>query len=282
MELLLQKLIAEASRKLNALGQDVAEVTNAGGGSPFVLVCDHAAHFIPPPYGDMGLTADERLSHIAWDPGALEVSRGLSQRLDAPLVASGISRLVIDANRDVDSPALFWTLSEATRIAANENLPAAERRHRIDTYYRPYHAAIDRLLARRQDAGRETILVCIHSFTPVFLGVARPWEIGLIHGQDERFTRDLQAALATATPGLTIGWNEPYAARNGVTFTLEHHGDARGIEATMIEIRNDEIGEPAGVARWADRLAGALTRAAATPRAGAEPGGADPRSRSHA
>jgi predicted N-formylglutamate amidohydrolase len=265
---------------MNAFGQGAVDVTNEGGGSPFVLVCDHASNFIPAQYGDMGLTAAERASHIAWDPGALEVSRALSARLDAPLVASRISRLVIDANRHIDSPALFWTLSEATRIAANENLSAGERQHRIEAYYRPYHAAIEQVLNARQKAGRETILVCIHSFTPVFLGVARPWEIGLIHGRDETFTRALRAALAAAAPSLTIGWNEPYSAQAGVTFTLEHHGDERGIDATMIEIRNDEIRDEAGADRWAGLLARTLEEAAAMPRAQVR--GTSPRTTSHA
>lgn len=254
----------------------MVEVANAGGSSPFVLVCDHASSFIPERYGDMGLTEAERQSHIAWDPGALAVSRELSVRLDAPLVASHISRLVIDANRDVASPGLFWTLSEATRIAANENLAADERWHRIETYYRPYHAAIEALLDSRERQGRQSILVCVHSFTPVFLGVARPWQIGLIHGRDARYTRALEAALAAGEPAVNIGWNEPYSALTGVTFTLEHHGDARGIEATMLEIRNDEIRTPEGVARWAGRLARALPEAAATPHATSE------RSQSHA
>jgi predicted N-formylglutamate amidohydrolase len=249
---------------MNAMGDHVVEVTNARGRSPFVLVCDHASHQIPAKYGDMGLTDEERLSHIAWDPGALSVSMGLSARLDAPLVASRISRLVIDANRDTTSPGLFWTLSEATRIAANENLPEAERLHRIDAYWRPYHAAIEDVLESRLRQGRGTILVCVHSFTPVFLGVARPWRIGLIHGRDERYTRALQGALAAAEPGLEIGWNEPYSALTGVTYTLEHHGDARGLAATMLEIRNDEIRDAAGVERWVDRLARALPMAAAT------------------
>jgi len=246
---------------MNAFGGDAVEVTNAGGSSPFVLVCDHASSFIPAAYGDMGLTADERLSHIAWDPGALAVSLGLSSLLDAPLVASRISRLVIDANRADSSPGLIWTLSEATRIAANEGLSPAERQHRIDAYHRPYHAAIEDVLDQRRAAGRESVLVCVHSFTPVFLGKPRPWEIGVIHGRDERFTRALQVVLADADKSLTVGWNEPYSALTGVTYTLEHHGDERGLDATMIEIRNDEILEPRGAAHWAELLARCLTAA---------------------
>jgi predicted N-formylglutamate amidohydrolase len=236
-------------------------VTNARGASPFVILCDHASNRIPERYGDLGLTATERLSHIAWDPGALAVSRELSSLLDAPLVESTVSRLIIDCNRALDAPDLIWTLSERTRIAANEDLSAEERDFRIASYHRPYHGAIDVLLEARRHAGRETVVVCLHSCTPVYHGKPRPWPIGLIHGRDQRFTGRLRDALAAERPDLNIGWNEPYAALNGVTLTLEKHGDGRGLEATMIEIRNDEILAPDGVSEWAHLLARCLERA---------------------
>ncbi len=242
-------------------GQKAVLVSNARGRSPFVIVCDHASNRIPEKYGDLGLTGTERLSHIAWDPGALAVSRQLSELLDAPLVQSTVSRIVIDCNRDLDAPDLIWTLSETTRIAANENLEAAERQYRIDHFHRPYHASIETLLEARRHAGQETVLVCMHSFTPVYHGVARPWPIGLIHGVDPTYTRALFESLTADEPGLNVGWNEPYAALNGVTLTLEKHGDQRGLDATMIEIRNDEILEPAGVTLWSTRLANCLETA---------------------
>lgn len=246
--------------------QKAVLVTNARGKSPFVLLCDHASNRIPERYGDLGLSATERLSHIAWDPGALAVSRALSEMLDAPLVESTVSRLIIDCNRAHDAPDLIWTLSERTRIAANENLSPDERNFRIATYHRPFHGAIDMLLEARRNAGLETVVVCMHSYTPVFLGVARPWPIGLIHGRDTRFTARLRDALAAEEPELNIGWNEPYAALNGVTLTLEKHGDGRGLEATMIEIRNDEILSTDGVAHWAGLLARGLKTARAARR----------------
>lgn len=243
---------------MDVSGQKAVLVSNARGASPFVIVCDHASNRIPKKYGDLGLTPSERLSHIAWDPGALAVSRHLSDLLDAPLVQSTVSRIIIDCNRGLDAPDLIWTLSEATRIAANENLATAERQYRIDHFHRPYHASIETLLEARRHAGQETILVCMHSFTPVYHGVARPWPIGLIHGVDTSFTRALFDVLRTDDPSLDVGWNEPYAALNGVTLTLEKHGDGRGLDATMIEIRNDEILEPAGVTLWSNRLARCL------------------------
>jgi predicted N-formylglutamate amidohydrolase len=236
-------------------------VSNVRGSSPFVFVCDHASNRLPPRYGDLGLSATERVSHIAWDPGALSVSRVLAETLDAPLVQSTVSRLVIDCNRDLDAPDLIWTLSERTPIPANQNLAPQERAYRIAHVHRPYHASIETLLEARRHARQETILVCMHSFTPVYHGVPRPWPIGLIHGRDQRFTRALFDSLREADGEMNIGWNEPYAAQSGVTLTLERHGDGRGIDATMIEIRHDEIIEPAGVQFWADRLAHCLEAA---------------------
>ncbi|MBU1334646.1 MAG: N-formylglutamate amidohydrolase [Alphaproteobacteria bacterium] len=246
---------------MDVSGQKAVLVSNARGRSPFVIVCDHASNRIPAKYGDLGLTPSQRLTHIAWDPGALAVSHALSDLLDAPLVQSTVSRLIIDCNRELDAPDLIWTLSESTHIAANENLDPAERQYRIDHFHRPYHASIETLLEARRHAGRETILVCMHSFTPVYNGVARPWPIGLIHGVDTGYTKALFDALKAEDPSLNVGWNEPYAALNGVTLTLEKHGDGRGLDATMIEIRNDEILEPAGVALWSTRLARCLEAA---------------------
>jgi len=234
---------------------------NPGGRSDFVLVCDHASNRIPEPYGDLGLSRLQRLMHIAWDPGALAVSLILADLLDAPLVQSTVSRLVTDCNRAADAIDLCPKVSERTVIPGNAAISADDRAHRIAAYHAPFHEAIDALLSARAAAGRPAILVTVHSFTPVYKDVPRPWPIGLIHGVDTTFTAALRDALAADDPALNIGWNEPYSALNGVTYTLEHHGDDRGLAATMIEIRNNEILEPAGVALWAARLARCLTDA---------------------
>ena len=232
---------------------------NAEGRSPFAIVCDHASNRIPLRLGDLGLPATERIRHIAWDPGALGVSLRLGDLLDAPVVHSTVSRLVVDCNRFTDSPTLMAEVSESTDIPGNKSLSEAERAERIARYYMPYHDAIDRLLAARKAAGLETILVCMHSFTPTFMGATRPWPIGLLPAPDESYTRALLAALKAELPDMNIGWNEPYAAAKGVSYTVDHHGE--GLAATMIEIRHDEILEPNGVALWADRLARCLEQA---------------------
>jgi predicted N-formylglutamate amidohydrolase len=234
---------------------------NPDGGSDFVLACDHASNRIPEAYGTLGLSLIQRLTHIAWDPGALPVALELAHMLDAPLVHSTVSRLVIDCNRDVGAVDLVPTISERTEIPGNASVSADDRAHRISAFHAPFHRAVDALLDTREKAGRPTIFVTVHSFTPVYKDVHRPWPIGLIHATDPTFTAALRDALAEDEPALNIGWNEPYSALNGVTFTLEHHGDGRGLPATMIEIRHNEILEPNGVTLWAARLARCLETA---------------------
>ncbi len=230
---------------------------NAAGASPFVLVCDHASNRIPERLGSLGLMPHQRLMHIAWDPGALPVSLRMAELLDSTLVEAGVSRLAIDCNRPLDAPDLIPQISETTLVPGNAALAQAERAERIALSWQPFHDTIESLVDERLAAGRETRLVTIHSFTPVYNGVARPWEIGIIHDDDERLSAPLIAALE-AQKRFTVGRNEPYSPADRVYFTLERHARSRGLPCTMIEIRNDEIADAAGQAKWADLLAGIL------------------------
>ncbi len=251
---------------------EAARVYNAGGRSPFLLVCDHASNFVPVEFGTLGLPASDLDRHIAWDPGALGVAMGMANALDATLIYSGISRLVIDCNRPLDAANLFWTVSEGTVIPGNQNLTEAQRQQRIALAYTPFHDAIDSVVRTRLAKEQETWVVSIHSFTPVYLGVARPWQAGIIHDEDERITEPLIASLM-AEEGLTVGVNEPYSPADKVYFTLEKHARTRGLPCAMIEIRNDEIADQAGERTWAKRLAAILgsaeiARVARTPMTG--------------
>ena len=69
-------------------------IENAAARGRIVVVCEHASNTIPQRWGDMGLSSEQRLAHIAWDPGAVGLARGLAQRLDAVLVHAPVSRLV--------------------------------------------------------------------------------------------------------------------------------------------------------------------------------------------
>jgi predicted N-formylglutamate amidohydrolase len=242
----------DAAQPARLAPSNAVKVSNRQGSSPFVIVCDHASNFIPQEYGTLGLDASELTRHIAWDPGALPVSQRLSAVLDAPLVESCISRLVTDCNRPLDAPDLIVTMSETTEVPGNRDLTADERARRIALAHKPFHDTIDAVIAERLDSGRPAWLVSVHSFTPVYRLVPRPWQIGIIHDDDVRLAGPMIEALQLT--GAIVGSNEPYSPADRVYYTLQRHARSRGLPCAMIEIRNDEIGEEKGQSVWAGRL----------------------------
>jgi predicted N-formylglutamate amidohydrolase len=236
-------------------------VENPDGDGPFVIVCDHASNTIPEDCRSFGFAEDVLQTHIAWDPGALAVARLLSAKLDAPLVWPDVSRLVIDCNRAPNAKSLIVVESEGRPVPANRDLSVEERKRRLERIHTPYHAAIDACLTRRLATRPSTTLIAVHSFTPVYLGKSRPWQIGIVFDDDRRMAdaliRDLKADRL-----LIVGINEPYSPADQVYYTVARHAGPRGLPAAMIEIRNDEIGDEAGQRSWANRLAKILLAAA--------------------
>jgi predicted N-formylglutamate amidohydrolase len=245
----------QAAHAREGMGEKgMVRLTNRAGKSPFVLVCDHASNYLPPHLGTLGLRDADMLRHIAWDPGALPVALKMVGLLDAALVEAGVSRLAIDCNRPLDAPDLIPQISETTLIPGNAGLTDGDRAERIALSWQPFHDAIEALVEERLAAGRETRLVSIHSFTPLYKGVVRPWEIGIIHDDDERLSAPLIAALE-ATKRFNVGVNQPYSPADLVYYTLERHARSRGLPCAMIEIRNGEIATTSGQMRWAELLA---------------------------
>src|SRR3981081_1982388 len=196
---------------------------NAAGRSPFLLTCDHYGRLIPHALGDLGLPASEMERHIAWDVGIAGVAEQLSRALDAHLVAQRYSRLVIDCNRPPDAPSSIPLISEATTIPGNDGLTrqaAAARRRLI---FDPYHRRITETIDARLRDGVPTVLVSLHSFTPVYAGIARPWHIGTLYNRDSKLP-PLLLKLLRAQPGLVVGDNEPYAVSDASDYTIPVHG----------------------------------------------------------
>lgn len=220
-------------------------VENATGRSPVLLVCEHASLRMPALLGTLGLSAEALKAHIAWDPGALAVARRLSASFDAALVFQNFSRLAYDCNRPPESPDAMPTVSEVYEIPGNRDIDPVERQARIDGIYRPWQRTLTETIAARKAAGRETVLVTIHTFTPVYKGVARDVEIGILHDRDSRLA-DAMLDAATTGSRYVVRRNEPYGAADGVTHTLVEHGLANSLLNVMIEIRNDLVRNEAG------------------------------------
>jgi predicted N-formylglutamate amidohydrolase len=217
----------------------------------WLVTCDHATNTIPPEIadGDLGLSAADMKRHIAYDIGAAGVTRALAILLDSPAILSNFSRLTIDPNRGEDDPTLLMKLYDGTIIPANRHADTAEREHRLNLCYRPYHEALTRLAARAA-----TVLLSVHSFTPQLRNKGiRPWEIGVLYAGDARIARPLIDHLR-AEPDLTVGDNEPYAGHLPGD-AVDRHALQHGRPNVLIELRHDLIVDTAGQQAWAARLA---------------------------
>jgi predicted N-formylglutamate amidohydrolase len=239
---------------------DPVTFDNEAGRSVFFLTCDHAGRAIPRRLDRLGLPDHETRRHIAWDIGIGGVGRRLSQLLDAAVILQTYSRLVIDCNRDPKVPSSIPEISETTEIPGNRGLTEAARTARVNAIFGPYHDTIAAALDRRAAADRTSVLVALHSFTPVFMSVARPWHAAVLYNRDARLALPL-FELLSAEDGLVVGDNEPYRVTDLTDYTVPVHGEGRGLPYVEIEIRQDQISEPAGQAAWAERLARVLPAA---------------------
>jgi predicted N-formylglutamate amidohydrolase len=230
------------------------------GQSDFVLMADHAGKRIPRRLGGLGVAAEELERHIAWDIGIAGVTEHLAAALDAAAVLQTWSRLVIDCNRDPSWASAIPAVSEFTEIPGNANLTGADRAARIAEIFRPYHDRIAALLDARAASGQRTVLVAMHSFTPVFKGEQRAVEVGVLFYRRTRLA-EVMLDLLREEGDLTVGENAPYAITADSDYSIPFHGERRGLEHVEIEIRQDLIETPAGQAAWVERFARLLTAA---------------------
>ncbi|MEP9367288.1 N-formylglutamate amidohydrolase [Xanthobacter sp. VNH20] len=237
-------------------------VHNAQSASAFLIVADHAGNRMPRALGQLGIADADCLRHIAIDIGIAGVCRHLADALGATLIQQEYSRLIIDCNRQPGTPTSIPEMSETTEIAGNIGLGPEEAAQRAREIFRPYHDRIAAELDARQAAGRPTILIAMHSFTPVFLGIARPWHAGVLYNRDPRLARALFAQLEREA-GLVVGDNEPYSVSDASDYTIPVHGERRGLLHVAVEIRQDLIADAAGQAAWGARMARLLVSALA-------------------
>ncbi|MDI7860532.1 N-formylglutamate amidohydrolase [Rhizobiaceae bacterium n13] len=222
--------------------------------SGIVLLADHAMNRLPASYDGLGLPETAFARHIAYDIGIEGLTRELSRRLGVPAVLSCFSRLLIDPNRGEDDPTLIMKISDGAIVPGNHPISEAEWNHRIETYHRPYHEAVHRTIsAVAGRTGRAPIVLSLHSYTPAWKGVARPWHAAVLWDSDPRAALPLISMLE-AEGDLVIGNNEPYdGALKGDT--MYRHCMTRGIAHALLEVRQDLIGDEIGIRQWAERLA---------------------------
>ena len=225
--------------------------------SRWLITCDHATNTVPPEVsgGDLGLSREDMERHIAYDVGAYGMAQHLSSMMDAPLIASNFSRLVIDPNRGEDDPTLLMKLYDGSIIPGNRHADEAEVERRLNLCYRPYHEELARMAALPH-----AVIVSVHSYTRQLRGRdPRPWHVGILYPEDDRLARPL-IDLLKAEGDLVVGDNEPYSGHLPGD-AIDRHAVQLHRPNVLIEVRNDLIADHEGQRNWAARLAPILTRA---------------------
>jgi len=230
------------------------------GASPFLLVADHAGRRIPRKLGDLGVSESELRRHIAWDVGIEPVVRFMADELDAHAIMQPYSRLVIDCNRPFAAESSIAKISENTPVPGNVKLTDEDIAARQREIFAPYHDAITRELDRRAREDRPAFLVAMHSFTPVYKGVQRPWHAGVLYNRDSRFAAFV-LRLLREEDDLVVGDQEPYKVSDDHDHTIPVHGEQRGLPHVAIEIRHDLIENETDQRAWAKRMCRVLTQA---------------------
>lgn len=230
---------------------------NEQGKAPYLLVCDHASREFPSAMQQLGLADWVLDKHVACDIGAAMVTRHLADRLDAPAVLAGYSRLIVDCNRKLHDPSAFIKVSDGIAIPGNQDIGVDERKQRVDSFFNPYHDAISRRLDEFEAQGIVPAFLSIHTCTPVFNNVVRHCHIGVMWDKDPRIPEPLMEYLRR-NPDLSVGDNEPYSGRHPNDYTVDFHAEATGIPNVGIEVRQDLVNTPEGAANWADILAEAF------------------------
>lgn len=225
-----------------------------------ILLCDHAENTLPGSYGTLGLPAEQLQRHIAYDIGAKAVVERLSTLLDVPAIFTRFSRLLIDPNRGLDDPTLIMRLSDGAIIPGNRYLTSEERDRRVAEWYAPYHRAVDRLIDEAHAHHPHPVLLSLHSFTEVWRGAVRPWQVGVLWDADDRVAAPLIDTFV-AEGDLLVGDNEPYTGKL-MGDCMWQHGTQRGLPHALIEVRQDLIRDEKGQAEWALRIARAMRKIA--------------------
>lgn len=233
---------------------EVVELLNPCERPAFILLCEHAANFIPAEFNDLGVDEATLNSHAAYDLGALALAKLLTKKLNAPLIAQKVSRLLYDCNRPPSEASAMPVKSEIYEISGNVGLTQTQRNERTERFYEPFHNLCETVIQHELDDDNQAIIVTIHSFTRHYFGKDRNTEIGILHDDDHRFA-DAMLELAANDDQFKFERNEPYGPQDGVTHSLKEYAQPHGLHNVMIEVRNDLLADAQQQNNVAEKLA---------------------------
>jgi len=230
---------------------------NDHGKAPVLLVADHASPYFPAAMNQLGLADWVLEQHVAWDVGVDELARCLADELDAQAVLAGFSRLIVDPNRNPDDPTAYPAVSDGIAIPGNIDLDEKQKALRVQSFFKPYHDAITTRLDQFASRGIVPAMIAVHTCSPVFDRVVRPWHIGIMWDKDPRIPVPLMKYLEQKDE-ICYGDNEPYSGRHPHDFTIDYHAEPAGLPHVGFEVRQDLVSDHKGARKWAGILAEAL------------------------
>jgi len=201
---------------------------------PLVLTCEHATHRLPS--GLRPSAAERKLlaTHWGWDPGAWWLTREMSRELRASALGGRWSRLWIDLNRRIDDSTLARREVEGLPLSWNRHLGVTELESRIVAHHAPYHEELDRLLLRRVLRGLRPLLLAVHTFTPLWSGRQRRFDVGVLYERHGDLARCVARGLRHA--GLIVRYNQPYSGMKGMMYSADRHGSHHGLPCLELEV----------------------------------------------
>ncbi len=232
--------------------RDEAVEVIGGRSERVVLTCEHASEALLE--GWSWPAADARLAgtHWAFDIGAEPLTRELARALDAAAALARFSRLLADPNRDEASETLFRAHAEGAPVALNAAIDERERERRLARAWRPFHSAVDRMVA----AVPAEIVLAVHTFTPIYEGVRRELELGVLFDDEDALAAHLVEGLAARD--YRVAPNEPYSGKAGLIYVADRHAKQHGRRAIEIEVRQDLASDAAFRARLVAELTALL------------------------
>lgn len=237
----------------------VFTIYNKNDQNNIILLCDHASHFIPKKYNKLGLSLKDIKRHIGWDIGALKLAKKISKKINATLIYSGYSRLLVDCNRPLKAKEAFTQKSEDTIVPGNINIKKKEKNLRAKKYYFPYHNQIKKIIENKIKIKCIPIIVSIHSFTPKYLNKIRPWHIGLLFINDKRLTTHFSKEIKK-NKKLVLGLNQPYKMGLEGDFTIPFFAEINGLPYVLIEMRQDLLIKKETIFYWSNLISKILKK----------------------
>jgi len=205
-----------------------------------ILSCEHAGNQVPVRYNSIFDTDEALNSHRGWDPGALDITVGLSEALDVSCFIHQTSRLLVEVNRSIGNAQLF---SEFSQTLGDE-----DKQLLLDKYYFPYRLRVENAIAM---TNKPVLHLSIHTFTPLWNNELRLTDIGILFDQERELEKSISEKLINCLkevfPDFRIHANEPYKGTDD-GFTTYLRTRFSGEEYAGIEIEvNQKFAESAQI-----------------------------------